>query len=117
MQSGTGILGVIGCEPHRDEDKSNVVRFVMYEDSYTKDRTTGAARKQKNMIDCYAVNRIADVVEKHLRKGSLVFASGRFDRQEYVWKGRPVSRVEFKFEKVNFLRGTKIEEEGIVAGI
>ena len=116
MQSGTGILGRVGRAPNRDQEKAYIIRFDLYEESYFLDNR-GKSKTTKSRIGCFAMNKIADVVQKYVKKGSYIFVSGILQRQEYVKNGIQVDDLELKVEKVKFVKDTWAEDDDRVEAI
>ena len=117
MQSGTGVLGRVGRTPINDVDKDySFIRFDLYEESYHLDRR-GKSKTVKSRIGCFAMNRMADVVHKYVKKGSYVYVVGYLQRQKYIKNGIQVDDLELKVEKVKFVSDTWAEDDDRVEAI
>jgi len=51
-----------------------------------KDKNTGEQQEKTEWVNCTAFGKLAEIIEKYLKKGSQVYVSGKFTTDKYTDK-------------------------------
>lgn len=70
-------------------------------------------KEETTFVDCTAFGRTAEVIEKHIKKGSPIYAQGRLKLDQWEsTDGTKRQKLRVIVEKFEFLSGKKDEEGG-----
>lgn len=78
------IIGNIGVEPEvRELDSGLVANFTVATNQQWKDKQTGDRKERTDWHQIVAYDKLAEIVQRYLRKGSKVYLSGRVQTRKW----------------------------------
>ncbi len=116
------LIGHLGRDPdikYAAASGDMICNFTMATTDKWRDKHTG---EQKEATEWHTVNsygRLAEICEKYLKKGSLVYVEGKISTRKWNDKntGQEKSRVEIRMDAMQILSGRKSESpDGSDAG-
>lgn len=101
------LIGRLGKDPElRDAGASTVCNFTLATDERVKG-ADGQYESRPEWHRCTAWNKTADLVAKHLKKGSLVHVEGKLQTRKYEKDGQTHYATEVIVFLVQFLDSRK----------
>ncbi len=82
------ILGNVTADPEikTTPKGQNVASFGIATNQYWNDKKTGKRKQKTEFHNIVAWNRLAEIAEKYIKKGSLIYVEGRL--QTRSWEGK-----------------------------
>ena len=81
-------IGHLGRDPETRylPDGMAVCNFPVASSEKWKDKSTGEKKERTEWLRCNAFDRLAEICDEYLKKGSLVYVEGKLQTREYTDK-------------------------------
>jgi len=82
------LLGVVGQNPEIKYTQGGLViaNFSIATNERFKDKNTGQYNKNTHWHNCASFGKLAEIIEKYVKKGSKVYLDGKLDQQQWIDK-------------------------------
>jgi single-strand DNA-binding protein len=107
-------IGHLGRDPETRylPDGMAVCNFPVASSEKWKDKSTGEKKERTEWLRCNAFDRLAEICDEYLKKGSLVYVEGKLQTREYTDKdGIKRYATECRINEMKMLGGRPEREE------
>jgi single-strand DNA-binding protein len=99
------LIGNLGQDPetHTFNDGQKLTRFSVATSESWNDKATGEKKTETTWHNCVTNNKLAEISEKYLKKGSKVFIEGKTKHRSYEQDGIKKYTTEVIVKELKFL--------------
>jgi single-strand DNA-binding protein len=108
------LVGRLGKDPETRymPDGTAIANFSLATSDSWKDKKTGEKKEQTEWHNCSAFGKLAEIIEKYLKKGALIYVEGSSHTRKYQDKATGADRYSHSF-KINNMQmlGSKSDNQ------
>jgi len=106
-------IGRVGKEIESKEigNDFKVANFSIAISEKWKDKQSGEQKESTEWVSCQASNKVAEIAEKYVKKGDLIYVEGKFKTRSWEKDGVKQYATYIQVETIQMLGGKKDSEE------
>ncbi len=106
-------IGRLTRDPESKEISNDfkVANFSIAISEKWKDKQTVEPKEATEFINCQASNKVAEIAEKYIKKGDLIYVEGKFKTRSWEKDGAKKYATYIQVETIQMLGGKKDSEE------
>ncbi|MEN8138103.1 MAG: single-stranded DNA-binding protein [Bacteroidota bacterium] len=105
------LIGRLGndVQLHKFDDGNSIANFSLATSEYYKSKEDGKKVEKTEWHKITAKNRLAEICDKYLKKGNLIYLEGKLHTNKWEDKGLTKYSTEIIAGKIEFLNTKNIE--------
>lgn len=102
-------IGRVGKDVESKEISNDfkVANFSIAISDKWKDKQTGETKEATEWVNCQAVNKVAEIAEKYVKKGDLIYVEGKVKTRSWDKDGVKQYSTQIQVETIQMLGGKK----------